>query len=60
MFINVIGGLFVGVLQHDMDVGAAARTYTLPTTGDGRVAQIPALIISIAAGRVVTLSLIHI
>ncbi|MBK7327352.1 MAG: flagellar biosynthesis protein FlhA [Propionivibrio sp.] len=54
MFINVIGGLFVGVLQHDMDVGAAARTYTLLTIGDGLVAQIPALIISIAAGMVVT------
>ncbi len=54
MFINVIGGLFVGVLQHGMDVGAAAKTYTLLTIGDGLVAQIPALIISIAAGMVVT------
>ena len=54
MLINVIGGLFVGVLQHGMEVGAAARTYTLLTIGDGLVAQIPALIISIAAGMVVT------
>ncbi len=54
MLINVIGGLFVGVLQHNMDVGAAAKTYTLLTIGDGLVAQIPALIISIAAGMVVT------
>ena len=54
MFINVLGGLFVGVLQHDLDVGAAAKTYTLLTIGDGLVAQIPALIISIAAGMVVT------
>ena len=54
MLINVIGGLFVGVLQHNMDVGAAAKAYTLLTIGDGLVAQIPALIISIAAGLVVT------
>ncbi|WP_263768727.1 flagellar biosynthesis protein FlhA [Propionivibrio soli] len=54
MLINVIGGLFVGMLQHDMDIGSAARTYTLLTIGDGLVAQIPALIISIAAGMVVT------
>ena len=54
MFINVLGGLFVGVLQHNMDLGAAAKTYTLLTIGDGLVAQIPALIISIAAGMVVT------
>ena len=54
MFINVIGGLFVGVLQHNLEVGTAAKTYTLLTIGDGLVAQIPALIISIAAGMVVT------
>ncbi len=54
MFINVIGGLFVGMLQHDLDLGTAAKTYTLLTVGDGLVAQIPALIISIAAGMVVT------
>ncbi len=54
MLINVIGGLFVGVLQHNMEVGAAAKAYTLLTIGDGLVAQIPALIISIAAGMVVT------
>jgi flagellar biosynthesis protein FlhA len=54
MLINVIGGLFVGVLQHNLDIGTAARTYTLLTIGDGLVAQIPALIISIAAGMVVT------
>ncbi len=54
MFINVIGGLVVGVLQHDMDLGAAAKTYTLLTIGDGLVAQLPSLIISIAAGLVVT------
>ena len=54
MFINVIGGLVVGVLQHNLDLGTAAKTYTLLAIGDGLVAQIPALIISIAAGMVVT------
>ncbi|MFZ4535645.1 flagellar biosynthesis protein FlhA [Propionivibrio sp.] len=54
MFINVIGGLFVGMLQHNMDFGIAAKTYTLLAIGDGLVAQIPALIVSIAAGMVVT------
>ena len=54
MAINIIGGLFVGMLQHDLDISTAAKTYTLLTIGDGLVAQIPALIISIAAGMVVT------
>ena len=54
MLINVIGGLFVGVLQHNLDIATAAKTYTLLAIGDGLVAQIPALIISIAAGMVVT------
>ncbi|WP_437611989.1 flagellar biosynthesis protein FlhA [Erwinia sp. V71] len=54
MVINVIGGLMVGVLQHDMAVGHAAETYTLLTIGDGLVAQIPALVISTAAGVIVT------
>ena len=54
MFINVLGGLFIGVLQHNLDLGTAAKTYTLLAIGDGLVAQIPALIISIAAGMVVT------
>jgi flagellar biosynthesis protein FlhA len=54
MLINVVGGLFIGVLQHNLDIGTAAKTYTLLAIGDGLVAQIPALIISIAAGMVVT------
>jgi flagellar biosynthesis protein FlhA len=54
LFINVIGGLVVGVVQHDMDLGLAAKNYTLLTVGDGLVAQIPALIISTAAGLVVS------
>ncbi|WP_156802317.1 flagellar biosynthesis protein FlhA [Leeia oryzae] len=54
MLLNVIGGLFVGMLQHDLGFADAAKTYTLLTIGDGLVAQIPALIISTAAGIVVT------
>lgn len=52
--INVIGGLIVGMMQHDMGAGDAARTYVLLTIGDGLVAQIPSLILSIAAGLIVT------
>ena len=54
MLLNVIGGLIVGVLQHNMELAQAAKNYTLLTIGDGLVAQIPGLIISIAAGMVVT------
>jgi len=54
LLINIIGGLIVGVVLHDMAVGEAARLYTLLTIGDGLVAQIPALIISTAAGLVVS------
>ena len=54
MIINIIGGLLVGVVQHNMPLGHAAETYTLLTIGDGLVAQIPALVISTAAGVIVT------
>lgn len=54
MVINVIGGLIIGVLQHDLSFSEAGRVYTLLTIGDGLVAQIPALIISTAAGVVVS------
>ncbi|TXI19744.1 MAG: flagellar biosynthesis protein FlhA [Nitrosomonas sp.] len=54
MLITIVGGLIVGVLQHDMEMSAAARNYTLLTIGDGLVGQIPALIISTAAGLVVS------
>ncbi|MBH8579832.1 flagellar biosynthesis protein FlhA [Bisbaumannia pacifica] len=54
MVVNVIGGLLIGMLQHDMAFGDAARTYTLMTIGDGLVAQIPALVISTAAGVTVS------
>ncbi|MFQ5716549.1 MAG: flagellar biosynthesis protein FlhA [Nitrospinales bacterium] len=52
--INVIGGISIGVFQQDMDVGEATQVYTLLTIGDGLVSQLPALIISTAAGIVVT------
>ncbi|MES2297802.1 MAG: flagellar biosynthesis protein FlhA [Pseudomonadota bacterium] len=52
--INIIGGLIVGMVQHDMGFGDALRNYTLLAIGDGLVAQIPSLIISTAAGIVVS------
>ncbi|WP_298286183.1 FHIPEP family type III secretion protein [Acidocella sp.] len=52
--INMVGGLLVGVFQYGLDLGEAARTFTLLTVGDGLAAQIPSLAISIAAGLVVT------
>ena len=54
MALNLIGGFLIGVIQHDMSAGSAASTYTLLTIGDGLVAQIPALIISTAAGIMVS------
>ncbi|TCJ16591.1 flagellar biosynthesis protein FlhA, partial [Parasulfuritortus cantonensis] len=54
MLINVVGGLVVGVVQHDMSFADAASRYTLLTIGDGLVAQVPALVISTAAGMVVS------
>lgn len=54
MLINVIGGLLIGVIQKGLDFGTAAKFYTMLTIGDGLVAQIPALIISTAAGIIVT------
>ncbi|HET6489617.1 MAG TPA: flagellar biosynthesis protein FlhA [Syntrophales bacterium] len=56
IFINIVGGLIVGVLQQSMDITDAARNYTLLTIGDGLVTQVPALIISTAAGMLVTRS----
>jgi flagellar biosynthesis protein FlhA len=52
--INIVGGLLVGILQHDLGFAAALKTYTLLAIGDGLVAQIPSLIISTAAGIVVS------
>jgi flagellar biosynthesis protein FlhA len=54
ILVNIIGGLIVGVVQHDLAFSAAAKNYTLLAIGDGLVAQIPSIIISIAAGVVVS------
>ena len=54
MVVNIIGGLMIGMLQHDMSFGAAGQTYMLLAIGDGLVAQIPALVISTAAGVTVS------
>jgi flagellar biosynthesis protein FlhA len=53
-FINVIGGIIIGVAQEGISFSAAAKTYTLLTVGDGVVSQIPALIVSTAAGLLVS------
>jgi type III secretion protein V len=52
--VNIVGGLVIGVLQRGMELGAAARVYTVLTIGEGLVAQIPALLVSTAAGIIVT------
>nr|WP_298683873.1 flagellar biosynthesis protein FlhA [uncultured Dongia sp.] len=54
VFINVIGGIIIGVAQEGMSMSEAAATYTLLTVGDGLVSQIPALIVSTGAGMLVT------
>ena len=53
-FINVIGGIIIGTAQMNLSMGEAAETYTLLTVGDGLVSQIPALIVSVAAGLLVS------
>ncbi|WP_407645428.1 flagellar biosynthesis protein FlhA [Geminicoccus roseus] len=52
--INLVGGLIIGTAQMGMGIGDAARTFTLLTIGDGLVSQVPALIISVAAGLLVS------
>jgi len=54
VFINIIGGIIIGVAQQSLSFGEAARTYTLLTVGDGLVTQVPALIVSTAAGLLVS------
>jgi flagellar biosynthesis protein FlhA len=54
ILVNIIGGLSIGVAQHDMSWGEALRTYTLLTVGDGIVTQIPALVIATGTGIIVT------
>jgi flagellar biosynthesis protein FlhA len=51
--INVVGGLLLGIVQHGMDWKAAAQTYTILTIGEGLVAQLPSIIISVASGLIV-------
>ena len=53
-FVNSFGGIIIGVTRHGMDVGAAADTFIKLTVGDGLVTQIPALIVSLAAGLLVS------
>jgi len=52
--INIVGGILIGVLQHHVSLGTAASTYTTLTIGEGLVSQVPALVISIAAGFLVS------
>ena len=54
VIVNIVGGIIIGTLQKGMDIGLAAETFTLLTVGDGLVTQIPALIVSTAAGIIVT------
>ena len=54
--INLVGGLVVGVVQNGMSLGDAVSTYSLLTVGDGLVSQIPALLISVASGIIITRS----
>ena len=54
LFINIIGGLVLGTVQHGLSLSEAAKTYLLLAIGDGLVAQVPALLLSIAAAMIVT------
>jgi flagellar biosynthesis protein FlhA len=56
VFINVVGGMIIGIVQQGLPFAEAARSYTLLTVGDGLVTQVPALIVSTAAGLLVTKS----
>lgn len=52
--INMIGGIAIGVVQHNMSAGDALQVYTVLTIGDGLIAQIPALLISVTCGMIIT------
>ena len=54
VFINIIGGIVIGTVSHGMTLAAAAQNYTVLTIGDGLVSQIPALIVSVSAGLLVS------
>ncbi len=53
-FINIIGGIIIGTVQHDLSFAEAGQNYVLLTVGDGLVSQIPSLIVSISAGLLVS------
>jgi flagellar biosynthesis protein FlhA len=54
LIINLVGGLLIGTMMHDLPMGEASRSYTLLTIGDGLVAQIPGLLLSVAVAIIVT------
>jgi flagellar biosynthesis protein FlhA len=54
LFINLLGGLLIGTLQYNMPITQAARVFTLLTIGDGLIAQVPSLLLSVAAAMMVT------
>ncbi|HAI71239.1 MAG: flagellar biosynthesis protein FlhA [Alteromonas sp.] len=54
MLINIVGGLFIGMIQHGLSFGTAIEVYTILTIGDGLVAQIPSLLLSVATAIIVT------
>jgi flagellar biosynthesis protein FlhA len=56
LLIDIVGGLVIGVMQHGMPWGQALQTYTLLTIGDGIVTQVPALVIAVGTGIIVTRS----
>lgn len=53
-FVNIVAGLIIGVMQHGLDVGTAAQTYTILTVGEGLVTAIPALLVSMSGGLITT------
>jgi flagellar biosynthesis protein FlhA len=52
--VNIVAGLIIGVLQHDLDLGVAVRTYTILTVGEGLVTAIPALLVSMSGALIMT------
>ena len=54
LVVNIVGGLIIGLVQHDLPIGQAAEAYILLAIGDGLVAQVPSLLLSIATAIIVT------
>src|SRR6185295_16720797 len=52
--VNIVAGLIIGVAQHGLDIGTAAKTYTILTVGEGLVTSIPALLVSMSGGLITT------